>query len=238
MISLGGLRGEEGSHRCGMCRAHPSSKLLWMISFSSLPLVASSPEYQAVLLLLVTLTSIVGGVGLRPLSAIRHLAVPIGIIVALNFAFTRDLRFSVGMGLRMSSMAAAAFLFFAVTDPMEVADLLTMMGAPPPVALAGMVAIRFIPVMVEDLRGSAAAQRSRGYRSDVGGPVERIRRLAPILIPALVLVVKRSQAVAESVESRGFGRGRRSLYPDYRFRGVDLLLVSWALIPWLAILIL
>ncbi len=237
MISLGVLRGEEGSLGCRMCLAHPASKLLWMVSFSSLPLVISSPAYQVILLLLVTLTSLGGGVGLRPLSAVRHLAVPIGAIVVLNFVFTRDLVFSVGMGLRMFSMAAAAFLFFAVTDPMEVADLLTMMGAPPPVALAGMVAVRFVPVMIEDLRGIAAAQRSRGYRSDVGGPVERIRKLAPILIPALVLVVRRSQAVAESVESRGFGSGRRSLYPDYRFRRVDLLLASWALIPWFAILI-
>ncbi len=239
MIPVGGaFRPDGGPLRCALCQAHPASKLVWMISFSSLPLIVSSPVGQAALLLLVTLTSALGGVGIRPLSAIRHLAIPIGVIVALNFVFTRDLLFSVAMGLRMSSMAATAYLFFAITDPMEVADLLTMVGAPPPVALAGMVAFRFVPVMIDDLRGIAAAQRSRGYRSDVGGPIERIRRLAPILVPALVVVVRRSQAVAESVESRGFGHGRRSLYSDYRFRRIDLALLSWDLIPWVALLIL
>ncbi len=236
MIGAGAL---GGARRGALHRAHPASKLAWMISFSALPLAVSTVLGQGAILGVLILTAVLGGVGLRPLLEVRHLAIPIGLIVGLNFVITRNLEFSAAMGLRMASMAAAAFLFFSVTDPMEIADLLSMAGAPPPVALAGMVAFRFVPVMIEDLRGIAAAQRSRGYRSDVGGPVERVRRLAPILIPALVLVVRRSQAVAESVESRGFGgRAKRTLYPEYRLGRVDAALLLWAAAPWAALMLL
>jgi len=223
--------------RSKLGEVHPAIKVFWLVSFTALPLVSTSLILQLCVLAGVLVTSVLGGVGLTPLRSLKALGIPIGLIFALNLVLTRSVGFAASMGVRLITMASAAYLFFAVTDPMEIADLLTMIKTPPGVALAAMVAFRFIPVMIDDLKGIMAAQRSRGYRSDVGGALERIRRLSPILIPALVLVVRRSQSVAEAVESRGFGSGKRTLYPDYRMTRSSYLLLLWSILPWAAVLL-
>lgn len=219
-----------------LAEVHPGVKVLWLVSFTALPLVSPSLILQVLVFCGVLATSVAGGVGVAPLRSLKALGIPIGLIFGLNLLLTRSVEFAASMGVRLITMASAAYLFFAVTDPMEIADLLTMVKTPPGVALAAMVAFRFIPVMIDDIRGIMAAQRSRGYQSDVGGILERIRRLSPILIPALVLVVRRSQSVAEAVESRGFGSNARALYPDYRITRTGYLLILWSILPWIIIL--
>jgi len=74
------------------------------------------------------------------------------------------------------------------------------------------------------------AQRSRGLELDKGNLLRRIRNYIPILIPLLLIAIRRSLELAEALESRGFPgkEGRTSLFQlklkrgDYAIIGISV----------------
>jgi energy-coupling factor transport system permease protein len=57
--------------------------------------------------------------------------------------------------------------------------------------------------MAEQVNEIVEAQLSRGLKLDQGNFFARIRKYVPILIPIIILSIKRSIEVAESLEIRG-----------------------------------
>jgi len=76
--------------------------------------------------------------------------------------------------------------------------------------------------MAVDAQTVVDAQRSRGLELDKGNLLKRVRNLIPILIPLLLIAIRRSLELAEA---RGFPgkEGRTSLF-ELRFKPVDYLL--------------
>ncbi|MEM3053342.1 MAG: energy-coupling factor transporter transmembrane component T, partial [Candidatus Caldarchaeum sp.] len=70
-------------------------------------------------------------------------------------------------------------------------------------------AIRFTPVMAEELQIVLDAQRARGLEVDKGPFTKRIRNLIPVLVPLLVNVIRRSYELAEAMEVKCFGASRK-----------------------------
>jgi len=69
------------------------------------------------------------------------------------------------------------------------------------------------------------AQQSRGLELDQANLLKRVRNHIPILIPLLLIAIRRSLEPAEALETRGFPgkEGRTSLF-ELRFKPVDYLL--------------
>jgi energy-coupling factor transport system permease protein len=70
-------------------------------------------------------------------------------------------------------------------------------------------AIRFTPVMAEELKTVMDAQRSRGLELDKGPFMRRLRNLVPVLVPLLVNVIRRSYELAEAMEVKCFGAAKK-----------------------------
>src|SRR5437879_7639374 len=81
--------------------------------------------------------------------------------------------------------------------------------------------------MAVDAQTVVDAQRSRGLELDKGNLLKRVRNYIPILIPLLLIAIRRSLELAEALEARGFPgkEGRTSLF-ELRFKLVDYVLLG------------
>lgn len=83
------------------------------------------------------------------------------------------------------------------------------------------IALRFIPVLVEELNRIMKAQMSRGVSFDEGNAVVRLKKLVPLIVPLFVSAVRRSTDLAVAMDARCYhgGQGRTKLIPlQYQIR--------------------
>jgi energy-coupling factor transport system permease protein len=131
---------------------------------------------------------------------------------------------------RLSILVTLASLLTLTTTPMELTDGLERILGPlkrfrfPAHELAMMVtiALRFIPVLVEEAERLQKAQTARGADFG-GGPIQRVRKLVPLLVPLFISAFSRADRLALAMESRCYrgGEGRTS-YSELAFHGRDL----------------
>jgi energy-coupling factor transport system permease protein len=86
------------------------------------------------------------------------------------------------------------------------------------------IALRFIPVLVEEAERLYKAQLARG--ADFGGnPLRRVRNLLPLLVPLFVSAFSRADRLALAMESRCYRGGQgRTRYRELHFGAGD----GWA----------
>jgi energy-coupling factor transport system permease protein len=134
--------------------------------------------------------------------------------------------FGVGMGLRLLCVVAVFALYSTLVDP----DALYRIIAPvsPGSALVTALSIRLFPTTVRDATRIMDAQRSRGLKLDTGSWRSRVAARIPVMDALLVTTLDRAMGVAEALESRGYGRPRRTRLPGARFRRRDALILGLA----------
>lgn len=78
------------------------------------------------------------------------------------------------------------------------------------------IALRFVPLLLEEFRAVSRAQTSRGGGVVHRGVVSRVAGLPALVVPLFVLAILRAQALAEAMESRGYqgAEGRTPLGPQ------------------------
>ncbi|MEM3096864.1 MAG: energy-coupling factor transporter transmembrane component T [Nitrososphaerota archaeon] len=141
------------------------------------------------------------------------------------------LGYSITYTFRLIVFLTSFSLFFLTTTPEEIALTLSKLRIPYEYIFAFVSAVRFTPVLADELRVIMDAQRSRGLELDRGGFLTRVRKVIPILIPLLVNVLRRSYELAEAMEVKCFGASkRRTFLRDLNARPVDYLILSAALI--------
>lgn len=113
---------------------------------------------------------------------------------------------------RLVAFLASFSIFFLTTTPEELGMTLSKLKIPYMYSFAFISAIRFTPVLAEELQSIMDAQRSRGLELDKGGPISRIRRYIPILVPLIVNVLRRSYDLAEAMEVKCFGASRKRTF--------------------------
>ena len=71
------------------------------------------------------------------------------------------------------------------------------------------LALRFVPLVAEELERIRLAQRSRGVRFDEGGVIARVRAWAAVVTPLAVSLFRRADALSEAMEARCYAGGSR-----------------------------
>jgi energy-coupling factor transport system permease protein len=120
-----------------------------------------------------------------------------------------SLLFGFGRGLKLAELLATSVLFLSVTKVEELTEGLTKLGVPYRAGFAIMLAFRLAPLFIDSAVTVAQAQRLRGYQFDRGGPLERIRRYVPVMIPVFMGALRKANNMAVALETRGFGRNAR-----------------------------
>lgn len=77
------------------------------------------------------------------------------------------------------------------------------------------IALRFIPILTEELDKIMKAQAARCANFEEGNVIQRVQSIVPILIPLFVSAMRRANDLALAMEARCYrgGEGRTKLYP-------------------------
>lgn len=92
------------------------------------------------------------------------------------------------------------------------------------IAMTMSIALRFIPIMTEELNKIMRAQMSRGADFEEGNIMERARKLIPVIVPLLISAIRRATDLALAMDARCYhgGAGRTKLHP-LRYKRRDYL---------------
>ena len=131
---------------------------------------------------------------------------------------------------RICVLIVLANLLTLTTSPMSLTDALTFFLKPfrklgVPAHEIGMmisIALRFIPIFIDESDRIKKAQISRGARFD-GGFMRKIRNISSLIIPLFVSTFRRANDLAFAMESRCYrGSEGRTSYYILRFQRNDL----------------
>lgn len=77
------------------------------------------------------------------------------------------------------------------------------------------IALRFIPILIEELNRIMKAQMARGVAFDEGNIFHRLKSMIPILVPLFAAAIRRAGELSEAMDSRCYqgGAGRTKMYP-------------------------
>ncbi|RLE83030.1 MAG: hypothetical protein DRJ52_01070 [Thermoprotei archaeon] len=223
----------------------PRSKILSTILLSLGVLVSQKITPLIIVTIFCIILAITAKSLRQLLRVIRGIAPWAAFIFLLNCLTGSDkLMLSIAMSIKFVSLAAVFSLFFITTSPEDFMLALNNLGMPYEYTLAFTMAMRFVPSLARDLQTIIDAQRSRGLELDKGNFIERVRKYIPILVPLIVYEIRRSFMIAEALESRAFGSGKRSsfyklkiTYRDFVFAILSSILLAVILfidiaLPW------
>lgn len=134
-----------------------------------------------------------------------------------------SIMFGVGRGIKVGALVLASVLFLSSTKVEELAVGLGRLGLPYRLGFAVTLAFRLVPLFIESALMVVDAQRLRGYDFDAGGPLERVRRYVPVVIPVFMGALRKANNMAMALEARGFGStGRHTNFIEYHFHACDV----------------
>lgn len=120
--------------------------------------------------------------------------------------------------VRIALIIVGSTLLTYTTSPIELTDAIERLLRPfkylklPVHELAMMmtIALRFIPLLIEETVKIMNAQKSRGADLDSGKLVQRVKALIPILVPLFISCFRRADELAMAMECRCYrgGEGR------------------------------
>jgi energy-coupling factor transport system permease protein len=103
--------------------------------------------------------------------------------------------------------------------------------------LVFVIAIKFVPIFIEEVERLARAQTARGVPFDEGGAFKRARRLGRLLVPIFISGFARADLLTTAMNTRSYRGGRyRTKLRQLHSTATDWLLllmaVSWMLAAW------
>ena len=142
-----------------------------------------------------------------------------------RYTITREqLFYHLNVVLKYLATIPVVILFVTTTEPGEFASSLNRIGVSYKIAYAVSLALRYIPDIQREYRDISTAQQARGL--EMSGRKERLfkrlKKAATMLFPLILSSMDRIQVIANAMELRGFGKGkRRSWYSARPFRRAD-----------------
>jgi len=130
---------------------------------------------------------------------------------------------AVFMGIRLTFLILGSSLMTFTTTPNQLTDGLEKALRPlnyikipvHEIAMMMSIALRFIPILLEETDKIMKAQMARGADFESGGLLKRAKSLIPLLVPLFVSAFRRANDLAMAMEARCYrgGTGRTKMKP-------------------------
>ncbi|HHT96700.1 MAG TPA: energy-coupling factor transporter transmembrane protein EcfT [Clostridiales bacterium] len=127
------------------------------------------------------------------------------------------------MAIRLSYLVLGSSIMTFVTTPNQLTDGLEEIMKPlnkiklpvHEIALMMSIALRFIPILLEETDKIMKAQMARGADFESGNVLKRAKSLIPILVPLFISAFRRANDLAMAMEARCYhgGEGRTKMKP-------------------------
>lgn len=151
---------------------------------------------------------------------------------------------AVRMAIRLTYLILGTSLMTLTTTPNQLTDGLEKALRPlnkihvpvHEIAMMMSIALRFIPILIEETDKIMKAQTARGANFDEGNIIQKAKSLVPLLVPLFISAFRRANDLAMAMEARCYcgGDGRTKMKP-LRYQGLDYKAYA-ALILYLALL--
>jgi energy-coupling factor transport system permease protein len=110
-------------------------------------------------------------------------------------------------GLRVIALALPGILLVAATDPVRLADALTLhWRLPDRFAYGALAALRLVPLLATEWETIRLARRARGVEAGIN-PVAQLRLAGGTAFALLVGAIRRGTRLATAMDARGFDSG-------------------------------
>lgn len=140
------------------------------------------------------------------------------------FTITAEgIKTSIFMALRLIMLIMGCSIMTLTTTPNNLTDglekslkFLEVIRVPVhEVAMMMSIALRFIPILMEETDKIMKAQAARGADFESGGVIKRAKSMVPILVPLFVSAFRRANDLAMAMEARCYrgGTGRTKMKP-------------------------
>ena len=237
----------------------PRTKIILAVMFIVTVFLANNPVTLAFLALITVVIILLSRISVSVIfKAIKPLVFILIFTALLNLFLTKGesdplVSFWV-FNIYEEGIVRAAFMFFRViifilsstvlltytTSPISLTDGIESLMSPlkkikvPVHAFAMMmsIALRFIPILVEETEKIMNAQKSRGADFSSGGLIKRAKALIPILIPLLASAFNRADELATAMECRCYrGDKNRTKLVKLEYKAMDVIwMFAFALI--------
>lgn len=156
------------------------------------------------------------------------------------------LRNAAFLAVRLALLVVGSSLMTFTTTPTQLTDAIEKVLGPlkkvkvpvHEIAMMMSIALRFIPILMEELDKIMKAQTARGANFESGKLMQRVKALVPILVPLFISAFRRANDLAMAMEARCYrgGEGRTRMKP-LKYRRQDCYAYWCILIYLLAIIV-
>ncbi len=163
------------------------------------------------------------------------------IVLSLGiFKITKEgIIIAIKMAIRLIYLVIGSSILTLTTTPSKLTDglekglsFLKVFKVPvAEIALMMSIALRFIPILIEEVDKIMNAQMSRGADFEHGNIIEKAKSLIPLLIPLFVSAFKRANDLAYAMESRCYSSDaiRTKLRP-LKYKKIDYMTYAYLLL--------
>ncbi len=133
------------------------------------------------------------------------------------------LRLAITMAVRLTLLIIGSSVMTLTTTPNNLTDGMEKMMRPlkilkvpvHEVAMMMSIALRFIPILLEETDKIMKAQIARGADFESGNLVKRAKAMVPLLVPLFISAFRRANDLAMAMEARCYrgGEGRTKMKP-------------------------
>ena len=134
------------------------------------------------------------------------------------------------MAVRLIYLVVGASLMTLTTTPNDLTDGLESVLGPlkkvkipvHEIAMMMSIALRFIPILMEETDRIMKAQKARGADFESGNLIEKAKAMVPLLVPLFISAFRRANDLAMAMEARCYrgGEGRTKMKP-LRYEAAD-----------------
>lgn len=134
------------------------------------------------------------------------------------------------MAIRLVYLVIGSSIMTLTTTPNQLTDGLERLLRPlnkirvpvHEIAMMMSIALRFIPILVEETDKIMKAQMARGADFESGNLIQRAKSMIPILVPLFISAFRRATDLAMAMEARCYrgGEGRTKMKP-LKYHGAD-----------------
>ena len=185
--------------------------LAGMILISTVPVKFIFKGLKAIFMIL--LITMVFNIFLTPGEAIVTLGI---------FKITKEgITMAVRMAIRLIYLVIGSSLMTLTTTPNQLTDGLEKSLRPlnkihvpvHEIAMMMSIALRFIPILMEETDKIMKAQMARGADFETGNLIQKVKNMVPLLVPLFISAFRRANDLAMAMEARCY-HGGDGPYPD------------------------
>lgn len=127
------------------------------------------------------------------------------------------------MALRLIYLVLGASLMTLTTTPNDLTDAMESVLGPlnkikvpvHEISMMMSIALRFIPILMEETDRIMKAQKARGADFESGNLIRKVKAMVPLLVPLFISAFRRANDLAMAMEARCYrgGEGRTKMKP-------------------------